>query len=352
MRVSQLLCCALLIWTSAIQAQTTPQLLPDEQNTVDIFQKMAPIVVNVHNLQSVVTPYMDVYQVQRGMGSGFIWNKDGYVVTNVHVIRDASRIAITLQKGKAVSARVIGVDVRKDIAVLKLDSSVQVKDFMPFNEIPTADSSKLLVGQKTLAIGNPFGLERTLTTGVISALDRQIPSQNGVYLHGLIQTDASINPGNSGGPLFDSAGQLIGMNTLIFSNTGTSSGLGFALPVNDIKRIVTQLIKTGKVSQAGIGIERLSDQIASELGVQGVIVGRVASDSPAAKAGLKGASISVEGTIHLGDIIVALNGEPVKNYDDLYTLLDKVGVDQEITLSLLRDNKTVTITLKTVDLSR
>jgi len=326
----------LQIAQSAMAAKKAPSfnfpahLLPSEKNNIQIFKQLSPLVVHVNNLRYQRQQFsLDISKVRAGEGSGFVWDSKGHIVTNYHVIRGAQEVTVSFKDGTTSSAKVIGIDPRKDIALIKVDlKDKSIKDF------PIADSSKLLVGQKTIAIGNPFGLDQTLTIGVISALGRQFPSQiHGVTIRDMIQTDASINPGNSGGPLLDSRGYLIGMNTAIISRSGASNGIGFAVPSNTIKRIVSQIIKHGKVIQPAIGVQLLDDRIAQEIGIIGVIVAEVLRGTPAAKSGLKGTKKNRYGSILLGDIIVKLDNQEIKSYDDVYNYLEKkqVGEFVEVT---------------------
>ena len=325
------------------------KFLSNEKDTITIFNRTAPYVVNVHNLKTVVTPYLESLQVKQGVGSGILWSKKGYVVTNFHVINGANRIAVTLLHGQTVLANVIGADPHKDIAVLQLDDLKPLHQYHPFQPIPLANSNHLLVGQTAIAIGNPYGLERTLTTGVVSALHRQVPGYGGVSIRDMIQTDASINPGNSGGPLLDSQGRLIGINTMIFSRSGGSTGVGFALPSNQIQRIVGQLIKYGKVIQPSIGIQPLSDQVSAYLGIRGLIIGRVLPHSPAANAKLHGSSQLPNGRIRLGDIIVQVDNKKIKNYDDFYNALSHKKIGEKVTIQYIRNGRQYSTMLKTVN---
>lgn len=334
-------------------AANLSKLLPDERNTIEVFQKVSPHVVYVHRLKTYLDTRMNAYHIPAGTGSGIIWNDEGYVVTNYHVVRGAVKLAVGFGKGQAVAAKVIGVAPRKDIAVLKIDNSKAKAFFKRINGLPLADSSQLLVGQKTIAIGNPFGLDRTLTTGVISALGREVPGVSGVSIADMIQTDASINPGNSGGPLLDSQGRLIGMNTAIFSRSGASAGIGFAVPVNDIKRVVEQILQHGRVVLAGIGVQRIEDSIARQLGVaKGVLIGRVLPQTPAAKAGLRPTYRDARGRIHLGDIIIGIDGKPVKDYDDLYHYLSKIEPGKRIQLEVVTGRSKRILPMNTIDIGR
>ena len=327
------------------------QLLPNERNTIEIFQKAAPKVIFVHRLNMIVNSADEHMKIPAGTGSGIVWDDKGHIVTNFHVINGVDKLEVTLGK-KRFAAKVIGTEPRKDIAVLALTSPKALellKSFQPFELAHTRD---LMVGQKTIAIGNPFGLDHSLTTGVISALGRQMPGVGGVSIPDMIQTDASINPGNSGGPLLDSAGRLIGLNTLIFSKSGSSSGVGFAVSADEISRIVTQIIKNGRVVLAGIGIKRIEPQVAGLLGVRkGVLISGVIPNTPAARVGLRGTLRDNWHRIILGDIIVALNGHPVANYDELYNLLTEVKVGEMVSLTVLRENKTMTYKMKTIDIA-
>ncbi|GAB4393609.1 MAG: trypsin-like peptidase domain-containing protein [Gammaproteobacteria bacterium] len=323
-------------------------LLPSEKNTISIFKKYAPLVVNVHRLRQVATNF-DTYVIRAGIGSGFVWNDSGFIVTNYHVVRGAAKLAVTLQNGAEFPVDVIGVEPRKDIAVLRLTNNKALKQLAQYPAFELADSSQLQVGQQTIAIGNPFGLDHTLTTGVISALNRRIPGVGGISLRYMIQTDAAINPGNSGGPLLNSEGHLIGMNTAIFSASGNSAGIGFAVPVNHIKRIVKQLIQHGRVMQAGIGVMLVGDHIARQLGIAGVIVADVLADGPAAKNGLRGTYRDRHGILHMGDVITEVDGKPVRNYDDLYNILDGKKIGDNIIVKYLRGQREHKVTMNTID---
>lgn len=341
---------ALSIFTAPnLLGQTHSQLLPIEKNNIGIFERIGPLVVNVHKLRTVILSGYLERDIRAGTASGFIWNKDGYVVTNFHVIRGANKLAVTLEKGRTVRAQVVGALPRKDIAVLKITDSNALQNISGSQHFPIADSAHLKVGQQAIAIGNPFGLDRTMTSGIISAVGREIPGVAG-RINNMIQTDASINPGNSGGPLLDSSGRLIGMNTAIFSSSGSSAGIGFAVPANDIKRIVQQIIQYGRVKQAGIGVQIFSDQIAKALGVQGVVVSGIVDGTPAHQAGLRGTHRDQNGHIHLGDIIVEINGNKVKNYEDLNDVMDKIKIGERVKVKYQRNNNMAEVEVQTVDL--
>lgn len=340
----------ILMMASGIAATTLEDLLPNERNSVEIFQKFSSKVVYVHRLNRIPHSYSTA-RVPAGAGSGIIWDDKGHIVTNFHVIHGADELAISIGK-LTVPAKVIGAEPRKDLAVLQITSPKaleKLKSFIPFEIVHSHD---LLVGQKTLAIGNPFGLDHTLTAGVISALGRQVPGAGGVTIRDMIQTDASINPGNSGGPLLDSKGRLIGLNTVIYSNTGSSAGIGFAVPADDIERIVPQIIKNGRVVLAGIGIQRVDPRIAVKLGVKkGILIADVIPNTPAARLNLKGTHRNHLGRIVRGDIITAVNGHAIDSYDTLYNLLTDMKVGDPITISIQRENKVSHYKIKTIDIA-
>ena len=281
-------------------------------------------------------------EIPQGAGSGFVWDDDGHIITNFHVIRGASDVRVTLAGGTDFPASVVGVDEDKDVAVL----SINTKGKEVLKPIAIGTSSDLLVGQKVVAIGNPFGLDHTLTTGVISGIGREISSGNtGRPIQDVIQTDAAINPGNSGGPLLDSSGSLIGMNTAIFSPSGASSGVGFAIPVDLIKSSVDQIIQFGRVVRPIMGISFAPDAAVEQLGVTGVLVLEAREGGPAAKAGILGTTRDEYGRLLLGDIIMSAQGKKVKNASDLYRVLDKAGVGDALDVEVLRGNAVVHITI-------
>lgn len=338
-------------WTSLAFSAPADELLAYEKNTISVFQKAAPKVIYVHRLKTVGNGHDKLMQIPSGAGSGIIWDTHGHIVTNFHVINGADKLAVSIGKS-TFPAKVIGAEPRKDIAVLAITSPkalAQLKAFVPFSIAHTHDLS---VGQKAIAIGNPFGLDHSLTIGVISALGRQMPGVGGVTIRDMIQTDASINPGNSGGPLLDSAGRLIGLNTLIYSQSGSSAGVGFAVPAEEISRIVNQIIKNGRVVLAGIGIERVDPSISARLGIKkGILIADVLPNTPASQVGLRGTVRNRWGHIAIGDVIVALNGHPVNTYDALYNLLSDIPVGDKINLTILRDNKKINYALKTIDIA-
>ena len=333
---------------SLTQLEPPTWLLPGEKNTIEVFEKRAPLVVYVHNLafrQNFFT--MQATQVQQGTGSGFIWDDKGHIVTNYHVVRNADKLAITLKNGQTLDAKRVGVDPRKDLAVLKVNPKHLPKSgFSSW----VALSSQLRVGQKAIAIGNPFGLDHTLTVGAISALNRSFATFDNVTIRDMIQTDAAINPGNSGGPLLDSRGFLIGMNTGIFSNSGSSAGIGFAVPSDTIKRVVSQIIKYGKVIQPGLGIQFLDPRTARYYGIDnGVLITSVVEGSGADRAGLRGTYTETRfgnRKIVFGDVIIGINDDDVEDFDDLYNALTKRKVGEMVKVHYLRDGKRKSVRVK------
>jgi S1-C subfamily serine protease len=309
----------------------------DEQKTIDLYKNARASVVHVTRLSFQRSYFsMNVQRVPEGTGSGFIWDDEGHVVTNYHVVQGADACQVTLPEDHATyDASVVGAYPDKDMAVLWIRAP-KIK----LHPIRIGRSSNLQVGQKAFAIGNPFGLDQTLTTGIVSALDREIDSVTGRPIRGVIQTNAAINPGNSGGPLLDSSGLLIGMTTAILSPSGASAGIGFAIPVDEINRYVPEIIKHGKVnvSRAGLGVQLATDQLARQVGVQsGALVFAVVKDGPAAKAGLRSAYRDEDG-VH-ADVIVAVDDEPVRKASDLYGLLEKHQVGDTVRLTVERDGE-------------
>lgn len=327
------------------------RLQPDEHNTVDIFQKFSPKVVFVHRYAKEKHHLINKARVPAGSGSGIIWDNKGHIVTNYHVVQGSVDLAVTINQ-KIIPAVIVGVAPHRDLAVLKVKSSIAIEDLKNFKPFEIAHISELLVGQKAIAIGNPFGLDHSLTQGVVSALNRQIPGATGVKIRDMIQTDAPVNPGNSGGPLLDSQGRLMGINTSIFSNSGTSAGVGFAVPADDIARIVPQLIHDGKLSLAGIGIRRVEPRFAEQLGIKkGILIEEVMPNTPAAKAGLLRSYRDKLGRVHVGDIIVGINGHEVHDYDELYNQFLLVKVGKRVTISVKREGKIVKVQMPTIDIA-
>ncbi len=313
----------------------------DEENNIDIFKSASPSVVYITSSRLVRRSFysLNPQEIPQGSGSGFIWDEQGYVVTNFHVIQQASRLMVTLQDGTAYEARVVGFEPDKDLAVLKIDAPVE-----KLHAIDVGDSSLLEVGRKVVAIGNPFGLDTTLTVGVVSALGREINSVSQRKIRDVIQTDAAINPGNSGGPLLNSLGQLVGVNTAIFSPSGASSGIGFAIPVNTVKKIVPELIQYGRVQTPTLGIHHFplqqADYYRQRWGIDGVIVLDVMEGGNPARAGMRGLTETARGVL-LGDVIVDIDGTSISNEDDLLTLLENRKVGDVLNITTMRDNQEV-----------
>jgi S1-C subfamily serine protease len=307
----------------------------DERNTIGVFRAAARSTVFVTEKQLVVDYFRGQVEVPAGSGTGFVWDTAGNIVTNYHVVKDARSLTVTLQDHKTFEATLVGVEPKKDIAVLHIDAP---RDSLSPIALPDK-SRRVEVGQKTIAIGNPFGLDQTLTTGVVSALGREVQGIGGVSIRDMIQTDAAINPGNSGGPLIDSGGRLIGMNTLIYSRSGSSAGIGFAVPASSIMRVVPQILKTGHAEQVGIGVQiDPAHRLEQRAGLRGVVVLSVMHGSPAEKAGLRGIEQSLSG-IKLGDVIVAIGDERVDDYDDLYNTLDLHRAGERVDVTILREGK-------------
>ncbi len=313
-----------------------------EKSTIAVFNNAAPSVVYIFT-EHAEAGFFGRREIQQGAGSGFLWDRHGHVVTNYHVIQGAQSIQVRLDSGEAIPASYVGGSMDHDLAVVRLRSTPQ-----GVRPIPVGASGDLAVGQAVFAIGNPFGLARTLTTGVISALDRRLPTAGGREVVGVIQTDAAINPGNSGGPLIDSAGRLIGVNTAIISGSGNSAGIGFAVPVDVVNRVVPKLITNGKVPRPGIGILVVDEEIAARLGVMGVVIDRVMPGSEAERVGLQG--IDYRNRL-IGDIIVAAGNQEVRNIDDFIRILEKFEIGEMILLDIRRGDQVRTVEVKIMDIS-
>lgn len=316
-------------------------LADSERSTIELFETAGPSVVFINTSGRVVDLYTrNVFDVPQGSGSGFVWDDQGHVVTNFHVIANASRARVVLGDQREFDATLVGASPEHDLAVLKIDASSNAP---PALAIGT--SRDLKVGQSVFAIGNPFGLDHTLTTGIISALDRSIPGENGRKVEHLIQTDAAINPGNSGGPLLDSAGRLIGVNTAIFSPSGAYAGVGFAVPVDTVNRVVPQLIANGDYQRPKLGIsadDGMSERVGQALDRAGILVLGVAPNSPAAKAGLRASAQGQDGFV-AGDFIVAVDDTPVLALEDLLAVLDEHKAGDVVELTLNRDGELVKV---------
>ncbi len=313
------------------------ELAPQEKATIALFREASPSVVHI----TAIAVQRDLftlkpYEIPEGTGSGFIWDTSGNIITNFHVIQNAAAAQVTLADQSNWKARLVGAAPDADIAVLKIDAPAS-----RLPAIPVGTSKNLQVGQNVLAIGNPFGLDQSLTTGVISALGREIESVTRRPIQGVIQTDAAINPGNSGGPLLDSAGRLIGVNTAIYSPSGASAGIGFAIPVDTVNRIVPELIRHGKLIRPGLGIQIAEESIAARLGVAGVLVVDVLPGGAAAKAGIRPTRRDASGRLQLGDVISAIDGKKVGSPNDLFLVLENYKIGDSVSMSVVRDGKAI-----------
>lgn len=319
----------------------------DELQTINVFKGASSSVVFITNKKIMRDRFsLDITKVPQGAGSGFLWDRQGHIVTNFHVIYQANEVEVKLQNGKTYDAKLVGASPDHDLAVLQIPAKN-----LGIEPVKVGRSSDLQVGQKVMAIGNPFGLDSTLTTGIISAIGRTIQSMSGRYIHNVIQTDAAINPGNSGGPLLDSFGRLIGVNTAILSASGSSSGIGFAVPVDTVNSIVSQLIKYGKVARPAMGVSLVPDQYMARVRLKGVAILDVFEDGAAKKAGLIGTKRYEDGRVELGDVIVEADGKKIKILSDLIKQLDRHQVGDEMKLVIIRDEEKlpVTLTLQEID---
>ncbi|MGQ4806985.1 hypothetical protein NKDENANG_00323 [Candidatus Entotheonellaceae bacterium PAL068K] len=322
-------------------------LAADEQATIALFRMVSPAVVYITTLAVQRDAFnLNLFQIPQGTGSGFIWDQEGYIITNFHVIQGASGARVTLADNSTWKAQLVGVAPDQDLAVLAIKAPSS-----RLTPIAIGTSSDLEVGQKVFAIGNPFGLDQTLTTGIISALGREISAVTGRTIGGVIQTDATINPGNSGGPLLDSAGRLIGVNTAIYSSSGASAGIGFAVPVDTVNRVVPQLLRHGRIVRPGLGVRIADDQTARRLGLSGVLIIEVNQGSAAAAAGLRETRRNDQGGLLLGDVIVGVNAATVTSIDDLMQTLDTYKVGDTVRLAILRDDArlSVSVTLQALE---
>jgi 2-alkenal reductase len=321
-------------------------LMDGERAMVSLFENAAPSVAYI-TTENEVRGWFGEVGVAQGEGSGFVWDNRGHVVTNYHVIAGAKSVSVILVNDKEpIEATLVGEAPEYDLAVVKLKTIPN-----GIRPIPLGTSRDLKIGQSVIAIGNPFGLNRTLTTGVVSALDRYLPTQGAVEISGVIQTDAAINPGNSGGPLLDSAGRLIGVNTAIRSASGSSAGVGFSIPVDIVNRIVPQLIARGVAARPGIGIEPLDPNLVARRGLKGVVIAVVRPGTPAAQAGLK--PLTQRGNrFELGDIITAVNGRNIDTFSNYFAELDRVGIGNTAELTVTNDGKTRKVNVKVIDTNR
>lgn len=317
-------------------------MTPEESHTIDLFEKAAPSVCYITT--SVVRRDFwtrNVMEIPQGSGSGFVWDRNGHVITNYHVIQGASKAQVTLGDRSTWDAELVGSAPEKDLAVLKI--KVPNSKLVP---IPVGTSEDLRVGQSVYAIGNPFGLDQTLTTGIVSALGREIQTESGFPVRDAIQTDAAINPGNSGGPLLDSSGRLIGVNTAIYSPSGASAGIGFSIPVAVVRWAVPELIKYGKIMRPTIGVELLETSDIKRNQLEGPLVMDVVKGGPAANAGLRPTRRDEYGRIVLGDIIMAMNNKRIATKEELILELENYQAGDEVTLTLLRDQREVKVKVR------
>lgn len=312
-----------------------------EKATIDLFENAAPSVAFI-TTKGVKRDYWsnEVYKVPSGSGSGFIWDKEGHIVTNFHVVKDGQEWEVTLSDQSVWEAELVGYEPRKDLAILKINAPSE-----KLTPIPVGSSNDLRVGQSVYAIGNPFGLDQTLTTGIVSALGREIESLARIPIRDVIQTDAAINPGNSGGPLLDSSGRLIGVNTAIYSPSGASVGIGFSIPVDVVNWVVPDLIKYGKVQRPVIGIELVAEQYTQRWGVEGAMILDVTPGSGAEKAGLIPTKQNRQGNVRYGDIITAVNGKKVNSNYDLILNLEAYKPEDTVELTIVRQEKELQVSL-------
>ncbi|MBK9563931.1 MAG: trypsin-like peptidase domain-containing protein [Saprospiraceae bacterium] len=316
-------------------ADSIVYLSHDEKSTIDLFEKSAPSVCYITTINQQRDMWSrNITEMPSGSGSGFIWDTHGHIITNYHVIQNGTKLKVTLSDRSSWDAEVVGIEPNKDLAVLKIKASAAT-----LRPIPVGQSSTLRVGQSVYAIGNPFGLDQSLTTGVISALGREIISVGGRPIRDVIQTDAAINPGNSGGPLLDSYGRLIGVNTMIYSPSGASAGIGFSIPVDEVNWVVSDLIKYGEVKRPKIGIELLPPQYAQNWGVEGAMIMGIVPGGGAEKAGLRALEQTRNGEIIFGDIITDVNGSKINNNNDLFLILEKYNPGDKIKLKYLRNEQ-------------
>jgi S1-C subfamily serine protease len=316
-----------------------------ERSTIQLFHRVSPSVVQVVARAGALAPAQAEGESSGAQsGTGFVWDAAGHIVTNDHVVEGTSSVAVRLASGQVLQAQIVGLAPNYDLAVLRVENT---RSLPPPIAIGTSDDLK--VGQSVFAIGNPFGLDQSLTTGIISALKRKLPTASGREITNVIQTDAAINPGNSGGPLLDSAGRVIGVNTAILSPSGTSAGIGFAIPIDVVNRVVPEIIRRGFVPTPGIGIATADEAAATRAGIEGVVIVNTVPGSAAERAGLRGVDA---GTRKLGDVIVGVNGKPVRRLPDLTEELERVGVGKRVTLAIKRDGRDVSVDVEVMDIGR
>lgn len=317
-------------------------LNPQERAHIRLFEESAPSVCYI-TTTNVRRDYFsrNITEIPRGSGSGFVWDYKGHIITNYHVIQGADRATVTLADRSTWEAVPVGVAPEKDLAVLRIEAPRNT-----LRPMPVGTSDDLQVGQSVYAIGNPFGLDQTLTTGIVSALGREIESVAGIPIRDVIQTDAAINPGNSGGPLLDSSGRLIGVNTAIYSPSGASAGIGFSIPVDVVSWVVPELIEFGRLKRPTLGVELARPQIAERLGFDGALVIDVIEGSGAERAGIRPTMRDQYGSIVLGDIITGIDGEAVKSTNDLILILEKYEPGEIVEVEIVRDEKRLKIELR------
>jgi len=340
-----------LTWSLAVLGAGTPQpreiaargpLDPEETTNIRIFEESSPSVVHIRTMTMSRDYFsMNVTQIPQGSGTGFVWDSNGHVVTNFHVIQEGDIAQVTLSDHSTWKGQLVGAAPEKDLAVLKIDAPKAA-----LRALPLGSGDELKVGQKVFAIGNPFGLDQTLTTGIISALGREIDSVTRTPIKNVIQTDAAINPGNSGGPLLDSAGRLIGVNTAIYSPSGAYAGIGFAIPVESVNLVVPQLIAYGKITRPGLGVSLAPDNFIWQFQLPGVLVLDVEKAGPGDMAGLRASSRTRDGRIRLGDIILEVDGTKVQTSRDLMGKILGYKVGDTVTLTLLRDKGKIKVKVK------
>jgi len=320
------------------------RLESQEKSTIKVFEDVSPSVAFIKNAALGWDWFgTNIYEIPQGVGSGFVWDDQGHIVTNFHVIYQADRVVVVLSNQEPYPAQLVGVSPDHDLAVLRIDAPKKL-----LKPVSIGVSRKLKVGQKVFSIGNPFGLDYSLSTGVVSALGRTMRSIGGRKIYDVIQTDAATNPGNSGGPLLDSSGRLIGVSTAIYSPSGASAGVGFAIPVDIVKRIVPQLIRYGEVQRAGLGVVLIPDSIQRRLGIEGAMILQIQEGSSADHAGLRPTRRDVFGRIVYGDIIISVDGRPIRNNDDLIEYFDSKLEGEKVEINFIRDDKEnmITVTLQ------
>ena len=322
--------------TPADAAPPPTPLRPEEQATVDLFERTRPSVVYITTLAQRADWFRGtVSEVPQGTGTGFVWDDEGHIITNFHVLADASSVEVVLDDQSTYDAEWVGGSASHDLAVLRIDAPREA-----LHPVLMGNSNALLVGQNVYAIGNPFGLSATLTTGVVSALGRRINALDGTPIEDVIQSDAAINRGNSGGPLLDSAGRVIGVNTQIASPSGASAGVGFAVPISTVRRVVPELIFAGEYTPPRLGIRAVDEGVGRRIGVEGVLIAAVEPGSGAADAGLRPVEAARNRIVSLGDVIQSIDGEPIRTLGDLRAVLDRYQPGDEVAISILRDGET------------